>query len=131
MVGPTGRVVGLDFSDALVVLAKRRSETSSVTFSLGDAQVDRAPGAPFDVAASQFGVMFFEDPVAAFANIASQLAPGGRLGFSCWQRVEDNPWWLTGVLAGFLTEPPRTPPTAGPFSLCDPERVATLLGAAG
>ena len=63
----------------------------NVTFVLADAQTDSFPGAPFDAAISQFGVMFFDDPVAAFANIRAQLRPGGRLAFACWQPLRREP----------------------------------------
>ena len=74
-------------------------------------QTDPLPGAPFDVAVSQFGVMFFDDPVAAFANIRAHLRPGGRLAFACWQRLQDNRWHFASAVAEFL--PPAPPPAPG------------------
>ena len=64
----------------------------NVTFELGDAQVRRFDPARFDLVISRFGTMFFSDPVAAFANIASALGPRGRLVLLVWQRLELNQW---------------------------------------
>src|SRR3954469_20864542 len=79
-VGADGAVVGIDVSNGLLQLAEERRQAAgaaNLRFVLADAPTDSSPGAPFDAATSQFGVMFFDDPVAAFANIRSQLRPGG------------------------------------------------------
>jgi SAM-dependent methyltransferase len=86
-----------------------------------------------DVAVSRFGVMFFADPVAAFANIAGGLRPGGRLVFVCWQDFAENEWILVlgAAAAEHVALPPRDDPTApGPFSLADRDRITTVLRAA-
>jgi SAM-dependent methyltransferase len=136
-VTPGGAVVGVDISERLVELARARAaqaKLTNVAFVLADAQTDSIDGGPFDLAMSQFGVMFFDEPIAAFANIARHLDVGGRLVFACWQRVQDNPWHVGPTLAQYVTPaPPPSPgksPT-GPFSLGDPERVIELLGPAG
>ena len=97
-------------------------------------QNEKVPGAPFDVAMSQFGVMFFDEPVTAFVNIARHLREDGRIGFACWQAAERNPWFFALALAPFLQ--PMPPPAegkspTGPFALADPERTAGILGEAG
>jgi SAM-dependent methyltransferase len=136
-VAPGGSVVGADISVPLVDLARSRvaeRQLSNVSFQLADVQRDTVAGAPFDVAVSQFGVMFFDEPATAFANIRGQLVSGGRLAFACWQAVERNPWFVGPTLAGYA--PPPSPPRpgkspTGPFSLSDPERVAEILADAG
>jgi SAM-dependent methyltransferase len=136
-VGPDGEVVGADISVALVELASRRAAeqgTANARFLVTDVQREPVPGAPFDVASSQFGVMFFDEPVTAFANIRRQLVPGGRLGFVCWQAMERNPWFLGPAVAPFAPSPPSPAPgksPTGPFSLSDPARVHQLLTDAG
>lgn len=134
-VGPTGRAVGADLSAPLLDLARTRAAAGEpIDFQVADMQVDRIEGGPFDVAMSQFGVMFFDDPVAAFANIAGHLRPRGRLGFVCWQSLERNPWYSGPVVAPYVTDPPRPEPGAapkGPFAFGDPERVREILDAAG
>jgi SAM-dependent methyltransferase len=90
LVGPSGRVVGVDISPAMVALAHSRPHPSSVTYLEADAQTDNLAGGPFDRIISQFGLMFFEDPVAAFVNLASHLKPGGSLHGVVWQEMEHN-----------------------------------------
>jgi hypothetical protein len=79
-------------------------------------------------------VMFFDDPVAAFANIGAQLRPGGRIAFACWQPREANPWYFFDAVAEYV--PPPGPPVAGvvppgPFALGDAARTTDLLRRAG
>jgi SAM-dependent methyltransferase len=136
-VGPAGGVVGADISLPLTELARRRAREAAVAnveFRLLDVQIEAVEGGPFDVALSQFGVMFFDEPVVAFANIHAQLRPGGRLCFACWQANELNPWFYASALAGLIPAPPE--PAAGksatgPFTLADVAHVTELLGAAG
>ena len=136
-VGPQGAAVGADISGPLVELARQRARDAAlenVTFHVVDMQHDDVPGGPFDVALSQFGVMFFDEPVTAFANIARHLRPGGRLVFACWQAPERNPWVVAVAIGRFL---PVLPPPAvgkaptGPFALSDAERTTEILRAAG
>jgi hypothetical protein len=78
--------------------------------------------------------MFFDDPAAAFANLASALAPGGRLAFTCWQELARNPFFLLPALAiaGHVALPDPPPPGApGMFALADPARVRLVLAQAG
>ena len=105
-----------------------------VEFVVMDVQTGELGHEPFDLAVSQLGVMFFDEPTAAFGAIRGLLAPGGRFVFACWQGVERNPWHTGTALRSFVP-PPRTPPPGkspvGPFSLGDDEYVRDLLGGAG
>jgi SAM-dependent methyltransferase len=136
-VGPGGAVVGADISIPLRALAERRvveSGAGNVTFRTVDVQTDSVPGGPFDAAISQFGVMFFEEPVVGFANIRAHLVPGGRLVFACWQSSEQNPWTFFPAIAEFVPPPPEPAPgkaPTGPFALADPVRTTEILRAAG
>jgi SAM-dependent methyltransferase len=100
---------------------------------LADAAVWQA-GQDFDVIMSRFGVMFFDDPQAAFTNIGTNLKSGGRLAFACWQAPMNNAWVLTPMMAikPFLPETPAPDPHApGPFAFADPERLHGILAGAG
>jgi SAM-dependent methyltransferase len=93
-----------------------------------------ADDAGFDLVVSRFGVMFFADPVAAFANIHRLTVPGGRLCFACWQPPARNLWVTLPmqVLADLLPpQPPADPLAPGPFAFSDPERVHGILAEAG
>jgi SAM-dependent methyltransferase len=136
-VGTGGHAVGADVSAQLLELARRRASeagTGNVDFERADLQTDAVPGVPFDVALSQFGVMFFDDPVRAFANVRAHLRPGGRLVFACWQALEHNTWHPAHAAAPFVVSPPEPPPgksRSGPFTLADPAHTRALLEAAG
>jgi SAM-dependent methyltransferase len=136
-VGPTGAVVGADISTPLRALAERRAVESgagNITFCTVDVQTDSIPGGPFDAAISQFGVMFFEEPVIGFANIRAHLVPGGRLVFACWQSSQQNPWTFFPAIAEFVPPPPEPAPgkaPTGPFALADPVRTTEILRSAG
>jgi SAM-dependent methyltransferase len=136
-VGPSGRVVGFDISRPLVELARERAAAAGATnvdFVVADVQTDGLGPEPFDLAASQLGVMFFDEPLAAFAAIRAGLRQGGRLVFACWQDVEHNPWHTGTALRPFVP-PPKLPAPGkspvGPFSLGDDEYARDILGGAG
>ena len=134
--GPTGRAVGVDISGALVELARRRAgedRMEGVAFLLADAQT-HAFAPEFDAVVSRFGVMFFPDPVAAFANLRGALKPGGKLAFAAWRSPEENPLSLIPLHAAapFLPEIPRFEKGApGRFAFADPDRVRSILEASG
>lgn len=133
-VGVTGKVVGVDVSRP--ILAEGRAATKALA-NIELLEHDAAtytPDAPFDALISRFGVMFFEDPPAAFANIRAAVKPGGSLTFACWQAMEKNPWAgvpLSAVLR-VLPPLPAAPPNApGPFAFGNPEHVRDILTRAG
>ena len=105
----------------------------NVEFVHADAQ-DHAFTEDFDVIISRFGVMFFADPVAAFANLRGALRPGGRVAFVCWQGLFANEWVAIPASAIIpIAGPPDAPgPDApGPFSFGDRDRVSGILTGAG
>jgi SAM-dependent methyltransferase len=137
LVGATGSVLGADISEALVALGRHRVEEQgviNVDFVVADVQHDRFERAPFDVAMSQFGVMFFDEPAVAFRNILDHVTAGGRLGFACWQPIERNAWHIGNAIGPYLPSPPAPAPgksPTSPFSLDDPVRTAGLLEGVG
>ena len=131
MVAPGGRVTGIDVSRPLLDHARRRG--SAAEFVEADAQTADL-GQGHDAAFSRFGVMFFDAPAAAFANIRRALRPGGRLTFVCWRPLAENPWMRDPVMAAMPLLPPAPPPdplAPGPFAFADPERVRAILAEAG
>ncbi|MCA1749119.1 MAG: class I SAM-dependent methyltransferase [Parasphingopyxis sp.] len=125
-------VTGIDIA-APMVEAARRAGTGSAEFAVADASEFRAE-TPFDAAVSRFGVMFFSDPVAAFANIRANLAPEGRLAFAFWQAPDRNLWAMVPAMAvrPLLPEaPPPDPHAPGPFAFADEARVRGILEDAG
>ena len=134
-VGPDGRVLGVDISRPMLARARARQEAGgNLAFEEADAQRHRFEAGSFDVVFSRFGVMFFDDPTAAFGNLRAALAPGGRLAFVCWRSPRDNAWVQVpmGVMARHIPRPaPPEPGAPGPFGFADPARVEQILEAAG
>lgn len=138
-VGDRGSVVGLDISEPLLARARERiaeSGRTNIELRLGDA-AKVSFDQPFDALFSRFGVMFFDEPVAAFANLRAALAPGGRLGFVCWQAIDRNPWGQEALDAVRAVAPDRPVPEMlaqgkpGPFSFADEARVRSILESSG
>ena len=134
----TRRVVGADISEPLLVVAvdrARKESLDNIEFIVADAQTYPFDEEAFDAVISQFGLMFFDQPVTAFANLWRSLATGGRIVFTCWRGLEANEW-LT-VMADEIGRDAALPPLGGQaggpgmFSLKDPDEIAELLGRAG
>ncbi len=136
-VGPGGHVLGVDISAPMLDLARRRvAEAGLAQATLTLADMARYAFAPqdFDLAFSRFGVMFFDDPPAAFANLRRALKPSGRLVFACFRSMTENPWVTLPFGAVKHLVPPSPPPgpeEPGQFAFADPDRVRRILTAAG
>ncbi|AKT42465.1 class I SAM-dependent methyltransferase [Chondromyces crocatus] len=133
---PAGSIVhGFDVSPPLVDVARERAlaDGSGVVFHLADMSTARPPEGPYDRLVSRFGIMFFSDPPAAFANLAQWLAPGGRFAFAAWGRQADNPWMLTlrDVIAKIVDIPAPEPDAPGPFRYAEADKLLALLERAG
>ncbi|MFG3259102.1 class I SAM-dependent methyltransferase [Streptomyces sp. NPDC048172] len=136
-----GAAVGLDLSAPMLETARERAAregVGNVAFVRGDAQTHTFDGPPFDAVLSRFGVMFFADPVAAFANLAGALRPGGRLAFVSMRPFEDQDLGeVVAALSRALPAAPwqyerdAAPEEKGPVSLSDPAVVRGLLERAG
>lgn len=127
---PDLSVIGIDLSASLVATARERGAACpNLSFRHGDATElgDLAP----DLFFSRHGVMFFDDPVAAFARLRAAARPGARLVFSCFDDIDRNPW-ATEAAAAITNGPPARPGTSpGPFAFADPDHVRAILTASG
>jgi len=132
-----GQATGLDLSGPMLARARSDAEAaglSNAIFQQGDAQVHELEPGTFGTVISRFGVMFFADPAAAFANIRSATRPGGRLVFACWQPLAANQWLLVpGAALAEHLPPPEPAPADGPgmFAFAEPDRLRPILAAAG
>jgi SAM-dependent methyltransferase len=136
-VGPAGRVLGIDISAPMLDLARKRAADaghSQVTLVRADMSTFAFTPQDFDLALSRFGVMFFTNPVAAFANLHGALQPDGRLVFACFRPLSENPWVqepLTAVKHLLPVGAPPGPEEPGQFAFADPDRVRRILTEAG
>ncbi|MDD7973813.1 class I SAM-dependent methyltransferase [Roseinatronobacter alkalisoli] len=135
--GPTGHVLGIDCVDQF--LRKGRADAvaqglRNVCFAAADVQTYPFD-ASFDLCFSRFGMMFFENPVAALRNVRGALKPGGDLVFIVWRDIAENPWvgLPKAVVQKFLPPPGDDARTCGPgpFSMANPEVVRSQLQIAG
>jgi len=128
-----GSALGVDISEAMLQVARRRSEEEGLrnaTFELADAQDHAFPAAHFDLCISRFGTMFFADPAAAFANIARAMRPDARLAWMVWQGQELNEW-STAIQGALAAGPAPTASAPAAFSLGNRATTSGLLAAAG
>ena len=134
---PGGSVLALDIAGPMLSAARARAAAAgltNLTFRQADAQTAFLPEAAFDLALSHFGIMFFADPVAAFANIRRSLRPGGRLAFVCFGQADRNNWFnIPRAIAAkrFGAGPEPAPGAPGPGAFADIARVSGLMQAAG
>ena len=134
-VGAGGHVLGVDISEPLIGRARALApQDTPAVFQVADASSTELPQGAFDILFSRFGVMFFDDPTAAFTHMRRALKPGARVAFVCWRGMAENDWVRLpmGAMKGIL--PQMTPPgpeAPGPFSFGDQGRVARILTAAG
>jgi SAM-dependent methyltransferase len=128
---PDAQITGVDISEPLVSAAGHRAAAiPNVTFELGDAQ--RHPFRPttFDATVSRFGVMFFDDPIEAFANLHRAARPDATLTAIAWRDPAENPFMTTAErAAGPLVPelPQRRPSGPGQFGFADAAYVREIL----
>ena len=136
-VAPGGEVLGIDLSAPMLALARRRAADAgcdNVRFLEGDAQICGFPERGFDAVVSRFGIMFFEDPEAAFDNLRRALDPDGHLVIVCWQDMFQSEWIVVpgAAAAEHVGLPDFGPPgTPGPFAFADENRIRRVLQSSG
>ncbi|MEM7739880.1 MAG: class I SAM-dependent methyltransferase [Pseudomonadota bacterium] len=130
------RCVGIDISEPMLANARDRAATTGLgtEFLLADAAVHRFKKKEYDVIASRFGVMFFADPDAAFANLRRATKTKGHLRFIVWRSPEDNEFMTAAARAAAPLLPnfePRDPSAPGPFSMANADDTRSCLMGAG
>ena len=139
-VGRYGRVVGIDLAPSLIAAARRRRAGhggAPIDWVVGDAQTYGFDAASFDAVISRFGALFFQDPVAGFANLRAATRPGGRLTMVVWQPRDASELMqrsLDGTLAvarreGHDLQLPA--PDEGPFAFGVEATMRAVLDEAG
>jgi SAM-dependent methyltransferase len=139
VVGPTGRVAGVDIAVGLIDEARTlpAPEGAPIEWIAADAQTEALPQGEFDAVISRFGTLFFDDPVAAFGNLAVSSRPGGRLCVAAWQRRDRSPILQDALdIVSAVAASQRHPidvgrPDEGPFAFGNAAYVRPILEEAG
>ena len=128
---PEAKVLGLDISADLIDAAITRGNSHfNLSFAVADAADWRDTAFAPDLYTSRHGVMFFDDPVAAFSNLAYVAAPHAKLAFSCFRSPAENDW-ATKIGALMPAVQSGDPYAPGPFAFADPEHVRAILAKTG
>ena len=134
-VSPEGSVEGIDISKPMLALAQARADAQNANVNFVQADASTYDFQPvFDLVFSRFGVMFFANPVSAFANIRRALVPGGRLAFVCWRALSENVWASGPMMAAkdlLPAQEPVDPHAPGPFAFAEKSRLQGILRGAG
>jgi SAM-dependent methyltransferase len=136
LLGEGGRCTGIDISEPMIAAARARAEheRAPASFVCADAQGYAFQPGSFDMVVSRFGVMFFAEPVQAFANLRCAARDGARLRFVAWRSAAENPFMTTAERAAaplLPNLPERRPDAPGPFALADERRLARILEESG
>jgi SAM-dependent methyltransferase len=134
--GARGQATGIDISDPLIAVARARAQREGLPaqFIGADAQTHGFEPASFNLVISRFGVMFFDNPVAAFANLRGAATAAGQLRLVVFRAVEENPFMTTAERAAapsLSNLPPRKPNAPGQFAFADSARVRRILEDSG
>ena len=133
--GPSGSLEAFDISGPMLAEGQRRASNRGI-MNVQWRQTDPATAdlEEFDLLISAFGVMFFGDRRAAFANMRRSAAPDARMALVCWRTLDENPWMDVPMSAVAKHLPPRSKPVPnapGMFAFADPEHVTEVLTSAG
>jgi SAM-dependent methyltransferase len=136
LLGDSGRCTGIDVSEPMIAAARARAERerAPASFVCADVQAYAFEPGSFDMVISRFGVMFFADPVQAFANLRRAAKDDAGLRFVAWRSPAENPFMTTAerAAAPLLPDlPARQPNAPGPFALADERRIAGILEESG
>jgi len=135
LVGPEGRIFGIDPIPEMVAAARRESnrlELKNVQFDVAFADHLPFPADTFDAVISRFGVMFFPSPVDAVREMLRVLKPGRRLALAVWHFAERNPFHysLARVIERHIDSPPLAPDALDAFRFASPGKLLEILNEA-
>jgi ubiquinone/menaquinone biosynthesis C-methylase UbiE len=136
LVGPEGKVFGIDPIPEMVAAARRaaeRVELNNVQFDVAFANQLPFASDAFDAVISRFGVMFFPAPGEGIREMLRVLKPGRKLALAAWHFAENNPFHyaLSRVIDRYVESPPLAPDALDAFRFAAPRKLGTILNEAG
>jgi len=130
LVSPDGSVTGIDINEGMLAVARQKAP--DVSWQVGPAESLPFADDTFDRVVSQYGLMFFENPVQALAEMKRVLRSNGRLAVAVWDSLENTPGYA--IVAEMLDElfgPEVAQSIEMPYSLGDKQRLASMFAEAG
>jgi len=136
LVGPHGRVVGVDLVEDMLVTARERAAAlglGHVEFRAGDVETMDLSPAAYDAVIGRWSLIYVRDVAAVLARLREALVPGGRIAVAAWAPPGANPWITIpmAALGRVLPIQPPDPTAPGLFHLCEDGALAAALSAAG
>lgn len=136
LVGPEGKVVGIDAVPEMVAASRRAADRfalKNVQFDLASADHVPFPADTFDAVVSRFGVMFFPSPAAAVREMLRVLKPGRKLAMAVWHFADSNPFHfaLSQVMDRFVVSTPPGPDDPDAFRFATPGKLLSVLAETG
>jgi ubiquinone/menaquinone biosynthesis C-methylase UbiE len=134
--GTTSHCTGVDISAPMIAAARARAERDGAPahFICANAQTYAFETASVDMIISRFGVMFFDDSVAAFSNLRHATRDDAELRFIAWRSPAENPFMTTAERAAaplLPNIPARQPDAPGQFAFADQHRIRHILEESG
>jgi len=136
LVGPHGRVLGVDMAEAMIATARERATALGLThveFQTADVTTMEPPPESFDIVLGRWSLIYMHDVAATLGRLRRALVPGGRIAISAWAPPETNPWLTIPMAEVARVHPPPPPEAEGPgvFHLSADGALARALIAAG
>jgi ubiquinone/menaquinone biosynthesis C-methylase UbiE len=136
LVGPEGKVFGVDAAPEMVEAARREANRRgfhNASFEVAFADSLPFPANTFDAVVSRFGVMLFPSPVDSVREMLRVLKPGGRISLAVWHFAERNPfhYTLSRVVDRYVASPPVAPDSPDAFRFAAPGKLLAILSNAG
>jgi SAM-dependent methyltransferase len=136
LVGPHGRVVGLDISEGMIAIARERAAALGLghaEFRVDDVTVAALPDAGFDAVLGRWSLIYLEDVAHVLERLRTALVPGGRIAITAWAPPEANPWFAVPqeAMARVRPVPPLDPDKPGVFHLSTDGALTRALVGAG
>src|SRR3989441_10781104 len=95
LVGPHGRVLGVDLVEDMLATARERAAAlglGHVEFRAGDVSTMGLAAHAWDAVLGRWSLIYVDDVAGALARLRCTLQAGGRIAVTAWAPPEDNPW---------------------------------------